>query len=271
MVADWKPKWETALDGVVFATITLGLALLHVLIPIELHNALVFDHSEPRLWALWTSAYVHADLQHLVSNLLGFGMAILPTWFVFRWRGRQPVPRRLVLMYLVVFPVVLAVASFGFYQFLLGADAAATRGFSGIVGAIFGLLFVAVLEIVYDLTDWRGVTGVGMAVLLVAMLQMLLRAGAATVPVIALGLVGVVLSVTLVVPRTHPREWVRMFKGDSEPISLAGFGTLVVVVVLPHLFPIRWIQPNQVIDIFGHAAGVALGIISGIIVCWYCR
>lgn len=246
--------------------VPFGLVAIHFLFPESLRDAMVFDHSEFSIITLWTSPFVHLDLGHLYSNLVGYIAGIAPTLVLFTYQKRHRVFRRILLVFLVIFPPLIAISNYGFFQYGLQAENAATRGFSGVIAAIFGLLFAAVLEVVWERASWKETFGIGASVLLLSMIGILVGGGSLKFEVLALGILGVSLSLSLVVSMNalrHPfataREyWVEML--------LVTYCVVVLVIFIPRLFPIQWIQGGSITNIFGHGIGLLLGFLGGAIV-----
>lgn len=269
---DWRPSRDLVLNGALFIAIIPVLAGIHYLFPDSLQAQLQFDHSEFAIHTLWTSAYVHADNNHLFSNLFGYFMGMVPLWLIFTYQYRQWVLRRVFLIFLTALPILINLSSYSIYQFGFGVTVGDVSGFSGVVSAIFGLLFVSVLKVAYDRRGWAGVIGLGAANLLVVMIHMLIRGSAASLDTIALGLFGALLSLTLLTPPKQVRERriVPRFTDKGKADSLMVFyGSTVLMYVLPRMFPFDWISDS--VNIFGHLAGLVLGIVSGIVVILWLR
>lgn len=261
-------------DLVIFSSIIPILVGIHFLLPDYIHDAMVFDHSEFAIYTLWTSAYVHLNNGHLINNVLGYFMAMTMTWFVFFYQYRQWVLRRVFLIYLAVFPILISLSSYGVYQFWLGAEDAVTRGFSGIVAAIFGLLFVSILNTTNDRMGWRGAYGVTGTVMFVILGHMLIRAGAGTPRNIALCSAGALLTLSIGIPLDivrNPKSILGLSPLDRLEVLLVAGGSIILMYALPRMFPLDWIREDEIINIFGHFAGIVLGIISGIILIWWLR
>lgn len=80
------------------------------------------------------------------------------------------------------------------------SESTATRGFSGIVAALFGLLYAATVGYVWELVDWRRAADTALLVLLLTMVGILFRGGQLDLTVAAVAAVGVVLAGVRIVP-----------------------------------------------------------------------
>lgn len=106
--------WGTA---VLVFLVPLGLAIVHYIFPGSFQDAMVFDHSEFSTITLWTSAYVHLGVNHLLSNLLGYAVGLVPTWLLFAQQQRHRVFRRLLLVFVVGFPPLIAIGDYMISRF----------------------------------------------------------------------------------------------------------------------------------------------------------
>ena len=227
---------------------------------------MVFDHSEFSIITLWTSAYVHIDLEHLLSNLVGYIAGTAPTLLLFTYKKRHQVFRRILVVFLVAFPPLIAISNYAIFQFGLQAENAATRGFSGVVAAIFGLLFAAVLEVVWERASWKETFGIGASILLLSMIGILILGGSLTMEVLAFGGLGVLLSLSLVVSVDALRRPIATAQEYWMEMILIPYCVAVLVFFIPRLFPINWIQSGRLTNIFSHSIGLLLGFLGGAIV-----
>lgn len=263
-----RPANDFLLTGLVVTSVLPLIIAIHFLVPPPIHDSLVFDHSEFALHTLWTSAYVHIDDSHFFTNMMGYAVAIIPTWLIFSYYDRQRTLRRTLLLFFVAFPILLSMGSYLIYQFVLHADEAATRGFSGIVGAIFGLLFASILGVVREKTGWWETFGVGSSLALLVMLGVLLRGGELETMTLVLGILGSAMALTFVIPwrfRDDPSQVLPTIREHASILTLVLYGAGILIFFLPGMFPLDFIHDSSMVDIFGHAVGVFLGIITGVI------
>lgn len=257
---------KTRTTTILTLLIPLGLAAIHFLLPESLRDVMVFDHSEFSIITLWTSAFVHLDFGHLLSNLVGYIAGIVPTLVLFTYQKRHRVFRRILFVFLVTFPPLIAISNYAIFQFGLQAENAATRGFSGVIAAIFGLLFAAVLEVIWEQASWKETFGIGASVLLLSMIGILIRGGSLTLEMLGLGVFGVLLSLSLVVSLDALRHPIATAREYWLEMLLVPYCVAVLVVFIPLLFPINWIQDGSITNIFGHGIGLLLGFLGGAII-----
>lgn len=257
---------KTRTTTILTLLIPIGLAAIHFLLPESLRDAMVFDHSEFSIITLWTSAFVHLDSGHLLSNLVGYIVGIVPTLMLFTYQKRHQVFRRILLVFLVTFPPLIAISNYAIFQFGLQAENAATRGFSGVIAAIFGLLFAAVLEVIREQTSWKETFGIGASVLLLSMIGILIHGESLTIEMLGLGVFGVLLSFSLVVSLDALRHPIATAREYWLEMLLVPYCVAVLVVFIPLLFPINWIQGGSITNIFGHGIGLLLGFLGGAII-----
>ncbi|WP_135855062.1 rhomboid family protein [Halorussus salinus] len=119
-----------------------GLAGIHFGVPTHVRANYIFVHSEPSLITIWTSAFVHQSTSHLLGNLIGYAIAILPAWLLAVAQDNRRRFWMCVVGILLLFPIPLAIATdLGFTHLVAGITAQSSLGFSGLVGAFAGLLF----------------------------------------------------------------------------------------------------------------------------------
>lgn len=257
------------LNAVILIAIPAALALIHILIPASLRQQYVFDHSDPSLLTMWTSTYIHRSLSHLTNNLLGYTTAVLPTYFILAYLNREREFRKLLTVFLLALPFLIHAADYAVFQWLLGAKDAATRGFSGIVGALFGFLFATLLGLVQRISgDWRKSFFVGQAVILLVMGNILFSSGALTFTVAGVVAIGIALTIWALLPNELVREAEarRQFANAYFiPTLLALYAAAVLVILLPALFPIDWIHEDSVTNIFAHFVGLGIGFFISIV------
>lgn len=270
----WIPSNGFLLNLILFFGVVLVLIAIHFILPTSVHEALVFDHSEFDIYTLWTAAYIHVDNGHLFRNLFGYVASTFATGAIFFYRYRHWVLRRIFLVYLVVFPILINLTSYAVFWYGFEAFGGESRGFSGIVGALFGLLLISVIRLTYDRLGWRSAYGVAGTIIFVVILRMLVRAGAGTPKNIGLCVLGAIASLYLVIRLDYVRHPKSVLNLDErarlEAVLVAG-SAVIITYVLPGMFPLNWVQDDHIVNIFAHFAGFVLGIISGILVFWYLK
>lgn len=258
------PFTPSRADAVLLAGIPVVLVLVHFGLPPALRHRLVFDHSAPSLLTMWSSSYVHRSDAHLYGNLVGYAVVVFPTYFIFAYEERRRAFRQLLASFLLGLPFALAAANYAFYQWVLHLPNAANRGFSGIVGALFGLLFASLVGLVYrESGEWVRAFAAGSALILGVLGVIVVYGGIMTGTLGVLLAVGLVASLSALLPRdlVGDRERLRAFVSEHRvPLALGLYGAAVIVVLLPALFPIDWVGTTSVTNIFAHFVGFLLGV-----------
>lgn len=137
----------------VLLSVPVILALLYYIAPISFQKLLVLDHTEPRIHALWTNAFVHEHRPgdtHVIGTILGYTILVLPTWALYKIRDEV---RRFwygLAMLLVIGPLVASLSSYIAFHEVLGLHIENDRGFSGVVGALDGFLIMSILSTVMN-------------------------------------------------------------------------------------------------------------------------
>lgn len=267
------PKRETIGNAIFFGSIIPVLIGLHFFLPETVRSMLVFDHSRFSVYTLWSSAWIHIDNSHLFNNVAGYAVGMALVWFIFTTRNRQGPLQRIFLVVLSLYPVIISLTSFAILQYGLQATDAVTRGFSGINSAILGILYVSILEMTYDHSGWRGVYGLALGIILLTMIMMARRADVLTWKIIVVGSIGVIFCLSYIFPSALWRmgEFKNRLRENYQDFAIIFYGTFVLSLVLPRLFPINWVRGDQIINIFGHFAGLVYGIIGGALLIWYLR
>lgn len=266
-------KKEIIVNGILLGLVIPVLIGLHFFLPETVRSLLVFDHSRFSVYTLWSSAWVHIDNDHLFNNILGYTLGMGLVWFIFERRNRQRPLQRIFIVILSVYPVLISLTSFAILQFVLQATDAITRGFSGINSAILGLLYVSILETTYDHRGWRGVYGLALGIILLTMVGMAQRASVLTWKIIGVSSIGVVLCLSYIFPLNLWKmdDIKERLRENGDDFAIISYGAIVLSLVLPRIFPLNWVRGDQIINIFGHFAGLIYGIIGGTLLIWYLR
>jgi len=268
-MVNYSERWpQTVRTGILLLSIPVTLAILHWMITPDIRTVLIFDHSRFNVYTLWTSAYVHRNIDHLNGNLLGYSVALAALWPIFYRNNTQKELRNIVLAFLIVLPPLISVSDYLVYRYLLNVtDQVATRGFSGIVAALFGLLLVIVVKEVHTICqNWQRTTNYFLALILSILGGIVLYSGIGTLVIYISIVVGLVLVVFGVIPLDkllNPGQMVQDIKTRPFQIGLISYGSAVLVFLVPALFPVNWIHQQSVTNIFGHAAGLLFGGLFG--------
>ncbi|WP_435364561.1 hypothetical protein [Haloarchaeobius sp. DYHT-AS-18] len=244
-------------DLVALCFIPLILATIHFLAPTARHT-LALNHSNPTLLTLWSSAFVHVNLAHLLSNLIGYFLAIIPTYLLYlHWNRRTLFWHSLALSLLLVPPLV-NLGSFVYFTSQGVAGETISRGFSGVVGAFAGMGLASVVAFVAEVYGLRRAYWLAQALVLAAGGVILVGLVGGLEPLHA-GLValGIVLSVTGLV-RQEP-EPLRNLREHATTLLVLGYATAMSLVVVYMLFPSEVVTDGGVTNVVAHAVGIVVG------------
>lgn len=135
------PKVHRLLPGIAaLSAIPLLLTSLHFFLPPSVVDQFIFHFHDPSIVAAWTSGFLHVDVAHLRSNILGYVLAIAPTYFLYvSWDRRRAFWTTVGTLFLVT-PFATTGIDYmllHLYWELTGSGAV-SRGFSGIASAFGG-------------------------------------------------------------------------------------------------------------------------------------
>lgn len=255
-------------DLAVLFAIPLVLVAVHVYVP-SARETLVFDHGNPTLLTAWTAGYVHLDATHLRSNVFGYFIAVFPTYVLFlAWNRRRRFWVGMVTL-LLAGPVVVSYGNWLVFRLLLdGRAVAASRGFSGVVAGISGVLLVSLVAFVGDEYDRRRAFFGGQLVVLLLVGAELLAISPRVRPIEGtLLLVGVGLAVASLVPVRalgHPTTLWPTVRKNALAVGMLAYSTVALVYLFVALFPTDVVDGGQFTNVYGHAVGFLFGLLVGV-------
>jgi len=134
-----------AVEIAILSGIVGVLVTVHFYLPEALRSQFLFMYGEPTIVSAWTAAILHDSVSHLASSVTWYATVMISAYALsMTWTRRRP------FWFAVVGCLVLAppMTKLGEYwllkiQWNLVADATTTRGFSGVVSALGGLLYVS--------------------------------------------------------------------------------------------------------------------------------
>lgn len=236
----------------------LGLVLVSVYhLPIITKRALVLDYRAPTLLTAYASHFVHLTWQHLLANLVVFGLLFPLAYWLARAGRRRRVFHAATLTFLLAFPLALSALNLALPRPRIGF------GFSGVAMAFLGLLplvLAAAVEERYPRTEATrrapGLFLVGLAV--IAWLAVppsgfrVLAAAAVTVAALA--------HLPRIPTATELGDGARwLTTTERGGLVLAG---LVALLLIPlAAFPPSPASDNAVLNIYSHFLGYCLGFI----------
>lgn len=253
------------------SVIPVLLASLHFFLPPSVVDQLVFHFSDPSIVTAWTSAYLHADVGHLRSNILGYVLAIAPTYFLYVSWGRSRTFWTTVVALLLVTPFVTTGIDYILLHlhWELTGSGAVSRGFSGIASAFGGMLLATIGVFLADeynrMTAWNAT----MLVVLFSLSILSLTTGAFSPTVGGLLSIGVALLGTQFLSHeeiTNPRQlWARLRDHWQNLITVTYCGVVVALIVVA-IFPADLVQGGAFVNIFAHGSGFLVGVFATLLV-----
>ncbi len=255
----------------ILCSIPATLAALHTFTPHHIQEQFVFHYSDPNVVTAWTSAYFHSGSPHLQSNLIGYALAVLPTYFLYDYWDRQREFWVIVVLLLVITPFVTTLIDYtlGYLHWEIFTDEITSRGFSGIASAFGGMLLGGVT--LFSATEYGRLNAlnVAMTIILVGMTILTYVSGILTPTIGSLLIVGILgttsvfLTVEDVKNTSHLRSRVRENRVNLSYIVYCGF---VVSAIMAMIFPLNVVQGGMFVNIIAHGSGFVFGIIVTLIV-----
>ncbi|WP_439027189.1 hypothetical protein [Haloarchaeobius sp. DT45] len=242
---------------VALSVIPLALTAIHLFFPTARHT-LALAHDDLHLLPLWLSAFVHVNSGHLLSNLTGYILAIVPTYLVYLHWNRRGLFWHSVALALLLVPPVVNLGSFVYFTSQGLAEGTVSRGFSGVVGAFAGMGLASVVAFVAEVYGLRRAYWLAQAVVLAAGGVILVGLVGGLEP-LHVGLVGVglVLSVTgLIGPE---RDVLARARQQSTTLLVLGYAVGMSLVVVYLLFPSDVVGDGGVTNVVAHATGIVVG------------
>lgn len=261
-------RWTVAVDLLVFVVGVPALLVgVHLLVPEGLRTALVLQHGDPDPFEFLTAAYVHSNVPHLRNNVTGYVAAIVMAYLLCLEAGRRRWFVATLGVVLVVVPVFVNLVS---YVTLSGAFPAApsTRGFSAVVAATGGFVYVALLVLLRITYSKETATFAGAVIFLVllvtfylihvSVVEPLLLAGASASALLCLAALAVTVRGQL--PRDRA-GWMRLGI-ESVPVVLV---TALLVAFVVGLFPQRVVVDGMIINVYAHWLGLIGGVAASVL------
>lgn len=263
------PRLRTiAIDAAGLATIPAVLVGIYLFVPTGLQEQLAFAYGDPTLGTAWTATLVHYNLEHLMANVVGYTLAIIPGYALYQYWGR----RRLFWITIVVFlcavpPLVATIDYFVWHKALAVVGTATTaRGFSGVVFAFGGMLLAAVTLFLQDSYDRRLAVGVFVGIFLLGEGSLLLKTSGSLSSVAGgIWAVGIALVGYDIVPWHRCRQPQTLRVAVREHIIelyLVVSTALVVGVFMSGLVVMDPVRDTMVVNVVSHTAGFVVGLVG---------
>ena len=261
-------RHELAGDLALILAVPALLASIHFLTPTTLQQQLALRPSDPQWYSVFTAAYVHAGVDHLRGNVVGYLIAVSYTYWLCLHTDRRRWFRRTTIALLLVTPIVVSTANILAFGTVLPEVEGYSRGFSGVVGGFGGFLLVAFVVAVWDTygSDLAEVVGVSLVLLLLLLISVVY---AGRVQPIVAGLVTLGIGLQ-VVGSLYQRDW-ELPTVDVASRAFAfqlAFGGLVVTVLaflVLLLFPAAVVEGGTFTNIVGHGIGLLMGSVVSLV------
>ncbi|WP_267640437.1 hypothetical protein [Haloarchaeobius amylolyticus] len=245
------------LELVALTLVPVVLAAIHIAIPTARHT-LALSHDDLTLVTVWSSAFVHVDSQHLLSNLTGYFLAVVPTYLLYVHWDRRRLFWHSILLALLVVPPVVNLGSNVYFTSQGVADGTVSRGFSGVVGAFAGMGLASVVAFVAEVYGLRRAYWLAQAVVLAAGGVILVGLVGRLEPLHA-GLVGVGLLLSITGLVRAERHGLASLRAHSTTLLVLGYTVGMSLVVVYLLFPSDVVTEGGVTNVVAHATGVVVG------------
>ncbi|WP_050032277.1 hypothetical protein [Halorubrum halophilum] len=257
-------RHELAGDLTLILAVPALLASIYFLTPTTLQQQLALRPSDPQWYSVFTAAYVHAGVDHLRGNVVGYLIAVSYAYWLCLYTDRRQWFRRTVIGLLVVTPIVVNGVDLLVFGTVLPEVEGYSRGFSGVVGGFGGFLLVAFIVAVWDTygSELAEVVGVSLVLLLLLLVSVVYAGGIQ--PIVA-GLVTLGIGLQ-VVGSLYQRDWELPtvdVASRAFAFQLASGGLVVTVLafLVLQLFPAALVEGGTLTNIVSHGIGIILGSI----------
>ncbi|SNZ04496.1 hypothetical protein SAMN06269185_0581 [Natronoarchaeum philippinense] len=249
-------------DLLVLLAVPACLVAIHALGSASLRADLALDHADPELAEFLTAAYVHATPRHLWNNVLGF-LAGAPMAYMLCLRaGRRRWFHATLGSILVVVPVAVNAANYATLGLWYAGPPPTTSGFSAVVAATGGFVFVALVAWLADLYSRSTATFVG-ALVLLALVTTFYSVHVDALDPMLVGLLGVsavlcllALAVGSDLSIRADADLARHVAVRAVPVALVA---LLLVTFVVGLFPRETVREGMFVNVYAHGAGFVLG------------
>lgn len=126
--------------------VAIGLMAAYVVVPSD--SAFVFTYGDPSVLTMWTAAAQHDSASHLLSNVTTYVLVVGITYPIYMAQKRRTEFWVIVASCLLITPPVTTAGDYWLLavQWSIVAPTATAQGFSGVVSAFVGVLFVSLVE-----------------------------------------------------------------------------------------------------------------------------
>lgn len=225
------------------------------LLPGTIQAGFVLDYSDPSIFNLWSSAFVHRGFGHFSSNLVSYSLLIVPIYLFFVLAKEHSLFRRIFYTFIFALPFVISLINLATINPKTGA------GFSGVGSAFFGLLPVSVFLFIQNRVSKEIEPSHAVVLFLVA---------AANIALIYTGASALTASVSLLVVLLLAYDVHQIgldnlkavyteLQASPGQFELVVFSLLLFLGSPKMLFPSEIAQNGMTVNILSHYLGLALG------------
>ncbi len=138
--------------GLILILPAAAMTILHAATTYDVRANYFFYYHDPAPWSVWTAAFLHHDLGHLVGNLFGYSLAIPLAYALMAVAYGRRRFWELYLSILVIAPPVILFLDFSLLHLVWEATDNESKkyGFSGVVFAYVGMLAAGTGSVVAD-------------------------------------------------------------------------------------------------------------------------
>ena len=134
-----------AIDSAILLTTAIGLVIAYIVVPSD--STFVFAYGDPSVLTMWTAAAQHDSISHLVSNVVTYALVVGITYLIYLKQKRRSLFWIIVAGCLLIAPLLTTAGDYWLLvvHWDVVAPTATAQGFSGVVSALVGVLFVSLI------------------------------------------------------------------------------------------------------------------------------
>lgn len=253
-----------AVDILLIGSVPVALSFVFLL-PEQTQTGLILDYSNPTVFNLWSSAFVHRGFDHLAGNLSSYVLLIIPTYLLAVLSGERRTFVYTFLGFLFVLPFIISLIN------LVVISPGTGVGFSGIGSAFFGFLPVTLFLFLRNrISEDISVSNAVVLFLIAAASIALTYTGIST---LTLGVVAV--TILLILYDAYLIGGEELKAAATELAQSEGYFALVLLSTLLFLFspmvlfPADLARSETTVNILSHYTGLSLGFFLPYIALFY--
>lgn len=249
----------------ILVAIPVALTALYFWTSRSIQELLVLNHTDPDFYTFWTASFVHEhrpDHSHLYRNINAYLLLIIPTWILYQLKNERKRFWLYLVAILIIGPIVINGASYVLLQEIAGHQILRDRGFSGLVGAIDGLLIGTILNTVAQEQEEK----VGIFSVTIFFSYLMLGLGVVTQRPLALFLgvvmlLGIFIGIQLEIMASID-EWLDWVKSQPATAAILVIAAFASALVLAGSLPQNLNSASGgTINIASHGFGIIFGLL----------